>query len=311
MKCPELVVSGRSPEMLHVLSLVARFSACALPVLILGQRGTGKTELARHIHRKSGRPGEFVEDSAAAHPAGMELGALLGHRRGAYTGAVDDQIGLIESAKGGTYFLDELDSASPQVQAFLLKILETSTFRRLGEIRTREIDVRIIAATNADLSSLISSGRLRQDLIDRFGYFVLELPPLSQRQDEIVPLAERFLLEEAHRLGFEDAPQLAPDVITALLHARWPGNIRELRSLCQYLVATCIGKAGIEVTDLPASFKQNIERDIASLTPERVRAAIESVGGNREAAARTLGITPRHLYRILSGAKQQGSRNSA
>jgi two-component system response regulator HydG len=118
-------------------------------------------------------------------------------------------------------------------------------------------------------------------------------------------------MEESHKRGFEIAPQLTPEVIDALLHAAWPGNIRDLRSLCQYLVATSIGKAGIEVTDLPASFIQTLDRGNASLTPERVRAAIERVGGNREAAAKALGITPRHLYRILSGAKQQVSRNSA
>lgn len=312
MNRPDLLAFGRSPEMLRVFALCARFAACSLPVLIVGEAGTGKTELARTIHRKSRRTGDFVEDSAAALPEGMELAALLGHSRGSFTGAVADETGLVEAAKGGTYFIDEIDSASPRLQAFLLKLLEKCSVRRIGEVRSREFDVRFIAATNADLGSLIQTGQFRQDLRDRFGYFVIDIPPLARRRDEIQPLAEHFLRNEATRLGLSAAPKLAPEVTAALQHAPWPGNIRELRSLCEFLAAICSNKDWIDLEDLPPQFTNTLSGSrSASVTPTRVEEAIALAGGNRTVAAKSLGISPRHLYRLLSQTKARSSRNSA
>jgi DNA-binding NtrC family response regulator len=313
MKRPEPLVFGRSEGMVRALRLCDRFASGSFPVLIMGERGTGKTELARYIHQRSGRAGAFVDDSGAAHSDGLELGALLGHRRGSFTGAIDDRPGLIESAQGGTLFIDELDSASSRMQAFLLKVLDTRTVRRIGEVRDRELDVRFIAATNADLASLIAAGGFRQDLLDRFGYFILHLPPLAQRQDEIHPLSERFLHETSVALGISSTPRLAPEVLMSFHHAPWKGNVRELRFLCEYLAVTCSEKEWIEVSDLPLQFLETHTLSDRSEAhgDDRIRRAVDAAGGNREAAAKALGITTRHLYRILSRSRSQVSRNSA
>jgi DNA-binding NtrC family response regulator len=313
MKRLETLVFGRSDGMVHAMNLCHSFAAGSFPILILGQRGTGKTELARYIHEQSGRIGAFVDDSGAAHSEGMGVASLLGHRKGAFTGAIDDSPGLIEAAQGGTFFLDEIDSTSAGMQAFLLKVLESRKVRRLGEVRTRVIDFRFIAASNADLLSLIESGHFRQDLLDRFGYFVIHLPSLAQRQDEIEPLSEMFLREESVVLDSTTPPRLAPEVLTVLQRAPWAGNIRELRFLCEYLAVTCVGHTWIELTDLPAKFVETLtltDRP-ASHTPESVQRAVQESCGNREAAAKALGITPRHLYRLLSRTRPEVSRNSA
>ncbi len=289
------------------------FAPSTLPLLIVGQAGTGKTELARYIHRQSRRTGAFVEGSAASLPEGLEVAALLGHRRGAFTGAVDHETGLIEAAQGGTYFIDELDAASPRFQTFLLKLLERCALRRIGEVRSREFDVRFIAATNANLGTMIHDGLFRQDLLDRFGYTLIEVPPLCRRRDEIQSLAERFLRNEATRLDLAEAPELAPEVIAIFQHAPWPGNIRELKLLCEFLIATCSDRKWIDLRDLPPRFMNTLAlgSEAPGLTSQGIQHAITLAGGNRAIAAQSLGISSRHLYRLLSQTKARSSRNSA
>lgn len=308
MKRPELLF-GRSPGVARMLVLCAQFASGDQPLLILGERGTGKTELARHIHALSGRSGAFIEDSAASHTDEMAVADLCGYRRGAFTGAVEESMGLLEAANRGTYFMDELDSASLSIQALLLKLLETGSIRRLGEVRSRDITVRFIAATNANLERPIATGRLRQDLLDRFGYFIIPVPSLAQRSDEILPLAQHFLQREAQQASISPVPELAPEVAQVFFEAPWRGNIRELKLLCEYLARHAAGARWIELTDLPPQFVATLDKHDRPSTPsvEQIERTLLQAGGNREAAARHLGISARHLYRLLGRARREAS----
>ncbi|HKT60270.1 MAG TPA: sigma-54 factor interaction domain-containing protein, partial [Gemmatimonadales bacterium] len=192
---------GNSRAIQQVLAESGRYAGTGYPVLILGERGTGKSVLARHIHNLSGRTGSFVRESAAAIQPNLELSYLMGHIRGSFTGADRDRVGLLESAHGGTFFLDELGLASDRVQELLLHLLDGGTIRRMGEVRDRPVDVRFIGATNANLAAMADRGAFRRDLLDRFGYLIIRLPGLAGRRDEILPLADFFLQREAARLG--------------------------------------------------------------------------------------------------------------
>jgi DNA-binding NtrC family response regulator len=196
---------GRSALIRKVLDDAECFARVGDPILILGEPGTGKTVLARHIHDLSGRPGEFVTESAGNISPGMASAWLQGHRKGAYTSAHADGMGLFEAANRGTFFLDELGSASAELQVILLHLVEGAVVRRVGDVRSRQIDVRVIAATNADLRAEVSRGAFRRDLFDRFGYMVLDMPPLAARRDEISPLAEMFLSEFAQDSSLSQA----------------------------------------------------------------------------------------------------------
>ena len=191
------LVFGDSRATCALLDEARRLARVPDPLLILGEAGTGKTALARYVHELSGRTGPFVSESVAGIPRYLETATLRGHAKGAFTGALTDRIGLLEGANGGTLFLDEIADASRPLQHLLLRTVESATTRRVGEPRERPLDVRIIAATNADLARLAARGRFRRDLLQRFGYFVLRVPKLSERREDILPLAERFISDYA------------------------------------------------------------------------------------------------------------------
>lgn len=221
---------GTSAVVSKVLDQCARFARTRDPIVLVGERGTGKTALAAHIHELSQRPGEFVEESAAGLPRDMEVARLAGHVRGAFTDAREDRPGLLEVAHGGTFFLDEVQLASAQLQGVLLRLLEKSCIRRLGDVRERPVDVRLIAASNEDLAALVAQSRFRADLLDRFGCMVVRLPALAERRDEIIPLAECFLAEAAREHALDSQPTMSVPLQDLLLASPWPGNIRQLRS---------------------------------------------------------------------------------
>jgi DNA-binding NtrC family response regulator len=296
---------GTSAPIAKVLHESARFAKTGYPLLLLGEPGTGKSVLARHVHDLSGRLGSFIKESAAAIPEHLEVAHLGGHARGSFTGAHADRMGLLEAAHRGTFFLDELGLASGKVQEILLQVLD-GQLRRLGEVRDRQIDVRLIAATNAELEELVDRGTFRRDLRDRFGYLMIRLPPLAQRRDEVLPLADHFLRREAEVNGSSEPASLSGEVRACLMAAPWKGNIRELEAVCRYAVLHAEAGGRIELADLPPEFLATVgmilQRKRRSSHPGLAREALEKSQGNKTAAARLMGISRRHIHRLLAAS---------
>lgn len=297
---------GTSAAISKVLDQCARFARARDPVVLLGERGTGKTVLAQHLHDLSGRPGEFVKVSSSHIPENLELAHLGGHSRGSYTGAERDQQGLLEAAHTGTFFLDELGNASAKVQEILLQVIEDGTIRRVRETRSRPLDVRFVFATNAVLTGLVEEGRFRKDLFDRLGFCRIRVPGLAERRDEIPQLLRYYLEREAAADGLTAVPQLSPELLACLQSAPWPGNVRELENLCKYLVK--YGDLGrpLELADLPHDFVAPLgdllrQRHDSASAALRAREALERTHGNKSAAAQLLGVSRTHLYRMLGG----------
>lgn len=284
-----------------------RYARIGEPLLILGPPGSGKTALAQHIHHLSGRAGAFVREAASSIPGNLEISHLCGHVRGAFTGAAQDRMGLIEAAHAGTFFLDEVGDAPLPVQLLLRQLVENGTVRRMGERRDRPVDVRFIAATNAALDEMAGAGSFRRDLLDRFGFFKIRMPALAERRDEILALVEFYLERAVQAYGLGRTPVLSEAVRDCLRSAPWKGNVRELENLCKYLVLHMDTGALIEMGDLPPEFlasmgevlQQRHERSLAA----RAQDALRDAAGNKTEAARRLGVSRQHLYRLLAESK--------
>jgi len=218
-------IVGESGSIRGAVATASHFARTGIPVLILGETGSGKELFARAIHRWSGRTGPLVDVNCGALPSELVEGELFGHRRGAFTGAVDDRIGLVASAHRGTLFLDELSSLPLLSQVKLLRVLETGEVRRVGETTKRHSDFRVVAAAHPDLRERVRTGAFRRDLYHRLTGIVIELSPLSERPADILPLARRFATR-LHRTLSEGAE-------TVLVACPWPGNVRELRSVVE------------------------------------------------------------------------------
>ncbi|WP_448206388.1 phage shock protein operon transcriptional activator [Azospirillum sp. sgz302134] len=228
---------GESPAFHAALAHVSRVAPLERPLLIIGERGTGKELIAARLHylsRRWDRP--FVKVNCAALPETLLDSELFGHEAGAFTGAVRRQIGRIEQADSGTLFLDEIATASPAVQEKLLRAVEYGEIERVGG-RTQTVDVRVIGATNADLPALAEAGRFRADLLDRLAFDVVTLPPLRARREDIPLLAEHFALGMVRELGRPLFPGFTPQALDQLLGHDWPGNVRELRNAVERSVA--------------------------------------------------------------------------
>jgi DNA-binding NtrC family response regulator len=292
---------GKSDGIVTTVELARRLAPTRQPLLLLGPRGSGKTLLARWMHELSGRRGKFVERSADV-PSELAHGLLFGHSRGAYTGAFDSQPGYFEQAQGGTLFLDEIGVAPPSVQQALLTAIEGRSICRLGEDRERPLDVRLVAATNADLESMIEGGGFRADLRDRFGPFVLTLPPLVDRSDEILPLAQRFLEEVAGDLG-RPAPNLLSDPVRdAFMSAPWPGNIRDLKHACIFSAVMAEPFEPIRLNHLPSDFVSGlgaVPRRRYERSAEGARQALDDARGNKTKAAKLFGVTRPYFHAML------------
>jgi len=218
--CVEII--GRSRGLTRALELAERFARTPLPILLVGATGTGKDVFARRIHEASERRGRFVPVNCGALPREMVESLLFGHRRGAFTGAVETVAGFVEAADCGTLFLDELSSLPPDAQVKLLRVLEASEVARLGEITARPVSFRVVASAQDDLRGLVEAGGFRLDLYERVAGVVLELAPLRERPEDIIPLAEHFA-------GLQGRC-LEPGAVAILLNYEWPGNVRELRT---------------------------------------------------------------------------------
>ncbi len=279
-------------------------------VLVRGETGTGKELLARAIHYEGPRAtGPFVEINCAAIPASLLESELFGHEKGAFTGAVAARRGLFEMAHGGTLFLDEIGTMPVELQAKLLRALEAREIRRVGGQRTIRVDVRVIAATHADLRAAISHGEFREDLFYRLNVISLTLPPLRERAQDVELLAEAFLARVAGRYRMPVPP--LPQAIRAALHAHpWPGNVRELRnSIERALVLSAPGtiEASMLLLDAPVMAPVRavlpFPADIGTITRAAAEAMLELVKNNRSEAARRLGISRPRLARILRANK--------
>jgi psp operon transcriptional activator len=233
---------GESPAFLKILEEVSLVAPLDKPVLIVGERGTGKELIAARLHFLSNRwEGEYVKMNCAAISDSLLETELFGHEAGAFTGASRSHKGRFERADGGTLFLDELATTSTLVQEKLLRVIEYGEFERVGGNRTLTCDVRLIAATNEDLPALAQQGRFRNDLLDRLAFDVLTLPPLRHRTSDIMLLAEHFAISMAKELGREFFPGFSEAAKDALCSYSWPGNIRELKNVverCVYRHAT-------------------------------------------------------------------------
>jgi DNA-binding NtrC family response regulator len=297
-------LAGVREQLMKIAAADRRLGTHLPPVLIEGETGTGKTAIARWIHRNGPRADEaLVELNCSALPEQLAEAELFGHERGAFTDAKSSRIGLMEAADGGTLFLDELPSLAPGLQAKLLTAIEDHTIRRVGASRSTPVDARLIAATNADLGQLVREGRFRDDLLHRLDLFRVRLPPLRERGADIVVLAEELLARVCRRYG-QKPPPIPPEGRARLMAYRWPGNVRELGHEIERAVVFG-GDRGLSFAHLglaPASdvtaawlrsdftFPEN-GFSLEAAIDELVARAVRQAGGNVSAAARLLGVS--------------------
>ena len=300
-----------SPAMLRTLDLARRVAKVDSTVLITGESGSGKERLARFIHDESARTaGPFLAINCAAVPETLLESELFGHARGSFTGASQDRAGLFEAANGGTLLLDEIGDVPPAMQVKLLRVLQEREVRRVGENRTRPINVRVLAATNRDLLADVHGARFRQDLYYRLRVVEVVVPPLRERREDILPLARQLLAGAARRFG-KKAPALVPEAANLLLRYTWPGNVRELENALERAVALARSDR-IEIEDLPAEVGlppptiQTADeiRTLAEVERDYIAAALRASGGNRANAAARLGIGAATLYRKLKRERE-------
>ncbi|KAF0171955.1 MAG: atoC [Limisphaerales bacterium] len=302
---------GESAVMQEIQETIQTVAPSRATVLITGESGTGKEVVAKTIHQLSPRAkAPLITVHAAGLPPTLLESELFGHEKGAFTGAHERRIGRIEQAQGGSLFFDEVGEVDATVQVKLLRFLGERTFERVGSSKTLMSDVRLIAATNKNLVTLVQSGAFREDLFFRLKVVEIHLPPLRERASDIPLLAQHFLRDSAAENG-KDVSAIAPEALELLLAYKWPGNVRELRTAIEHAVVFARGKT-VTARDLP----QNIRLGKSSLpTPvskmptgdlnvhevekELVVRALKECDGNRSAAAKKLGVSRRTLHRKL------------
>lgn len=333
-------IIGHSPEMVRVYKLIAFASRTATTVLIEGETGTGKEIVARAIHQNSERAARpFTAINCSALTETLLESELFGYTRGSFTGASTDRAGLFESTNAGTIFLDEISSASPSLQANLLRVLQEKEVRRIGSRETRKVDVRVIAASNTSLERLVEKGEFRADLFYRLSVLTIQIPPLRERGRDDLELLTRHFLRKHDRAKSGDGShfQIAEQAIEVLSRYDWAGNVRELENAVEYAVAVCSENL-ITVNDLPARIvaqaahapvTSTVHRSAFSLTDDRptldelsrryIDLILAEADNNKSRAAEILGINRRTLYRYLGSNEMEindvidetGAANSA
>jgi NtrC-family two-component system response regulator AlgB len=288
-----------SPAMRALVETARRGAETEATILLTGESGTGKGVLARAIHEWSPRAERpFVVVPCPSLPAELLESELFGHARGAFTGATETTFGRVAQAEGGTLFLDEVGDLPPALQPKLLRFLQDREYERVGDPMTRRADVRIVAATNRDLKGLADAGRFREDLFYRLNVFPLEVPPLRHRPEDVIPLANTFLVQFARRYGRRIA-RLGPKLTASLLTHYWPGNVRELENAIERAVILSQGEelgAPLEPSGLPPTPAAGGAVTLAELEEAHVRRVLAR-SASLDEAARILGIDPSTLYR--------------
>src|SRR4051812_5338151 len=290
-----------SAAMRQALALVARVAEQNTTVLITGESGTGKEVIARAIHRASPRATKaFIGINCAAIPEALLESELFGHVRGAFTGASADKTGLFEAANGGTLLLDEIGELPVGLQAKLLRVLQESEIRRVGDQKTRKVDVRVLAATARDLDAESRAGRFREDLFYRLNVVAIELPPLRERREDIAPLARLFAARLATR--FARPLSLNDGALAWLEEQEWPGNVRELENAIER-AAVLSNKETLDPADFADPPRTTHHAPVGTLSEaveaaerQAISAALAAVGGNRREAAKSLGVSLRTLF---------------
>ena len=305
-------IIGNSKPIQQAIELARKVAVTDTTVLLTGETGTGKEVFAQAIHQASPRRvGPFVAINCGALGKDILESELFGHRSGAFTGASRDQKGLFAEANKGTIFLDEIGEMPLDLQAKLLRVLETHEFLRVGDTKPTKTDVRVIAATNRGLEQEANAGHFRLDLYYRLSVFQIELPPLRDRRDDIPRLANQFAQQEASKVGKRDI-RLSPAFVQKLQNHRWKGNIRELKNVIEraVILADAPSNGPIELTPdlLPYEMQEgvlptdSISLDLATLEQQHIRRVLRQTNGNKTETARLLGIGLTTLYRKLQEA---------
>ncbi len=306
----DVMVVGRSQKMIEALKTVAAVARTLTTVLVCGESGTGKELMAREIHRASGRTGAFVAVNCVAVMESLTESELFGHERGAFTGAAGRRAGCFEQASDGTLFLDEIGDARPTFQAKLLRVLDRVEFVRVGGQETIRPDVRVVAATNADLEHLVAKGTFRADLYYRLSEVTLQLPPLRDRLPDIPLLARRTLSEIRHRTG-RSVAGISQEAMHRLMVYQWPGNVRELQNVLVRAALHCRGRT-VHTNHLKGLIRDGSDETDESLTladveRRHIEQVLNATGWNRGMACDVLGVSRPTLrrkirdYGLLSG----------
>jgi DNA-binding NtrC family response regulator len=304
-------IIGRDPRMLKVFEMIASVADTRATVLVTGESGTGKSMIARAVHRRSGRAkGPFVEVACGALPETLLESELFGHVAGAFTGAAGEKMGKFLQAHGGTIFLDEIGTSSPAMQVKLLRVLQELKFEQVGGNKTFEVDVRVVLATNEDLARAVAEGRFRQDLYYRINVINVELPPLRTRPSDVMLLAHSFL-EQVREDSRRQVTGFADDALAAMERYHWPGNVRELQNVVER--AVLLGKGPtITLADLPTELRgtgsfitttpvgqKTLKEALEGPERQIIRDVLESNNWNRNATADQLGINRTTLYKKM------------
>jgi transcriptional regulator with GAF, ATPase, and Fis domain len=313
----QLGIVGDHPAMARVIETGAMLAPSTVPILILGETGTGKELFARFIHRLSERPnGPFVPINCAAIPEDLVESLIFGHKRGAFTGATANQIGKFDVADKGTLFLDELGDLPLSAQAKLLRILQDGMVEPIGDSKPHRADVRVIGATNRDLRRMVKQGKFREDLYYRLNVGELKLPPLRERRNDIPKLA-LYVLDRINK-SLRKPKRLSPGALSRLQAHNWPGNVRDLENVIDRSARLCrtdviegddllisdLLASGDPLEGLPTPYEGfSLDEFLTSVRKQLLLKALEASGGNQSKAARLLGMSPQAVHKYLQQVK--------
>jgi DNA-binding NtrC family response regulator len=307
---------GESDAMKKVLRAIDKAASTTATVLIAGESGTGKELVARATHYRSARSSApFIPVNCGGIPGSLLESELFGYVKGAFTGANESRAGFFQTADGGSIFLDEISETSLAMQVSLLRVLQNKEVCMVGSHRPRKVDVRILAATNKDLPSIIDKGLFREDLFYRLNVISIDIPPLRERREDILLLTDFFARKYGKEYG-KSVPHFSDDVLEVMQHYNWPGNVRELENVIQRLVVM-VDSETIAVPDLPAHMHfsafggTGFKRTLAEISAEYIRNVLASVGGNKSEAAKILGIDRKTLRSKLADSKRSSASPKA